>query len=203
MPSDAARAIPIKPLGSVPSDRIPVVSGARVRLVPYAFEHLEPACRMWGNAQVVAHIGGEARAPAVVWSSLQRSIGSWAMLGYGYWAVVDATTGDYLGEAGFLDGHRGLSPDISGVPEAGWCLDQPHWGRGLGTDIVRLIHDWADQALRVPETVCIISEGNTASVRLARRVGYVDAGQAQLGASTVRLLRRQSQPPRTTKERPS
>lgn len=182
----------IKSLGSVPYDRIPVVCGTRVCLRAFDLGLFEAACGMWADPEVVRYIGGEPRSQAMVWAALQRGIGSWAVLGYGYWAVVDRNTGAFLGEAGFLDGLRDLKPAISGIPEAGWCLARSAWGQGIATEVVTLMHDWADGALAAPETACIIDQGNEASVRVATKTGYVLAGLASFGSAQTQLFRRQS-----------
>ena len=79
-------------------------------------------------------------------------------------------SGAYLGEAGFQDMRRDMTPSIEGLPEAGWSLVAAAHGRGLATEAVRAMLAWADGNLDFVRTVCIIDDGNAASLRLASQM---------------------------------
>ncbi len=91
--------------------------------------------------------------------------------GFGYWTVVDRETGAFLGEAGFSDFKRGIDPDLSQWPEAGWAFGRASWGRGIGSEVVRAMHAWLDQNMAGP-SVCIIDDANSASRKVAEKAGY-------------------------------
>ena len=58
------------------------------------------------------------------------------MLDYGFWVVTDKVSGAFLGEVGFADFKRDLTPPL-GVPEIGWALMPHAHGKGLATEAVQ------------------------------------------------------------------
>ena len=79
-------------------------------------------CAFWADPEVVRYIGGRTFSREESWVRFLRHAGMWARMGFGFWAVTDRATGRYLGEAGFHDLKRDLSPSIEGTMEAGWAL---------------------------------------------------------------------------------
>ena len=55
-------------------------------------------------------------------------IGHWALRGYGWWAVEERATGEFLGRIGLYNPEGW--PEI----ELGWLLSRQSWGRGLATE---------------------------------------------------------------------
>lgn len=127
---------------------------------------------MSADPQVTRFIGGKPRTREESWLRFLRHPGVWTWLGFGYWAIEDRQSGAFIGEAGFHDMRRDMTPPIEGLPEAGWSLVPAAQGRGLATEVVRAMLDWSDHALDFDRTVCIINVDNEASIRLARRCGY-------------------------------
>ena len=161
----------IRSVGSVAPSDIPVIETARLRLRPYRLSDLDRAADMWSDHKVIRYIGGVTRSRAEVFATFQRMIGSWALLGYGYWVVADKQSDVFVGEIGFLEALRIINPAFAGTPEAGWGLMPEVWGKGVAGEALAAVLDWAD--VRFSETVCIIDPPNTASVRVAERAGYV------------------------------
>ena len=127
----------------------------------------------WGDKDVVRFIGGETRTPQDSWLTLMRNAGAWSLLGFGPWIICERETGDFVGDAGFCDYMRGMSPDISGWPEAGWVLAKRFWGKGYATEALSATHDWLDQH-HPGRSVCIIEPDHAASIRVAQKLGYRD-----------------------------
>lgn len=151
----------------------PTLLTTRLKLQPPAREDFDDYYAMWQDPAVVQFIGGQLRDRQDAWLTLMRQVGMWTVLGYGYWSVRTRRSGHYVGEVGFADYARGLEPDISGRPEAGWVLTQAHWGQGYATEALTAIHDWLDHSLPGRST-CIIEPDHTASIRVAQKVGYSD-----------------------------
>ena len=107
------------------------------------------------------------------WTRLLRQAGHWALLGYGLFAVEERESGRFVGEAGLGDFRRGLGPSFDTVPEAAWTLAAWAQGRGYATEAASAALRWVEERLRVPRTVCLIHTANLASLRLARRLGYI------------------------------
>jgi len=144
---------------------------------------------MWSEPAVVKHFGGEARPPDDVWMRLLRYGGLWALLGYGYWTIRETATGRFVGELGFADFHRVLSPGFDGAPEVGWTLSGWAQGRGMASEAVTAVLGWAD-AQGWKRTACMIVPANTTSLRLAGRHGYTPYAETDFKGKPVILLER-------------
>ena len=92
------------------------------------------------------------------------------MFGYGAWVVCDRTTGQVLGDIGLLESRRAIMPELT-VPEAGWTLIPAAQGKGYAGEAMRAVLDWAD-GRGLTRTCCIIDPENSASIRLAEKLGF-------------------------------
>ena len=84
---------------------------------------------------------------------------------YGMWLVFSKETGKLIGRAG-------LEHD-----EMGYMIAPELWNQGYATEVCRFIIDYARENTDFEELYCRIDEKNTASVRLAKRLGFVRNGQ--------------------------
>ena len=167
----------------------PTLTTDRLILRPFEEGDYPHAVAMWGDEDVVRFIGGATRSPQDVWFASVRGRGMWDVKGYGYWTVIDRESGVFMGEAGFADFRRGMTPDLSQWPEAGWAFGRASWGRGIASEAIAVMHDWLD-ANRPGQSVCIIDEGNRASRRVAEKSGYEFWTVSEIRGSSVNLYRR-------------
>jgi len=129
---------------------------------------------MWGGAIVTRHIGGRPFSAEEVWSKLLRYAGHWALLGYGYWVVVEKASGRFVGEVGFADFRRAIVPSLDGAPELGWVLAPWAHRRGFATEAVLAARAWGLGHFGPKRTVCLIDPDNVTSIRVAEKCGYVE-----------------------------
>jgi len=169
--------------------KAPVIETARLRLRPAEAGDLDAAAAVWADEEVVRFIGGKPRTRQEVWFALLRSAGLWIFKNYGYWVVTDRRTGEFLGEAGFADFQRGLPADLVPGPEAGWAFGRAAWGRGIATEAVTAAHGWLDANLK-GVSACVIEPANTASIRVAEKLGYARTGETLLSGVPVGTYRR-------------
>lgn len=155
-------------------DRAPTLESARLRLRAVRVDDLAASAAMWSDAEVVRYIGGKPSTRQESWSRLVRNVGLWTLLGYGYWAIEERSTGRFVGEVGFANLERTIEPSLDGIPEIGWVFVPAVWGQGFATEAVAEVMRWADANLDHPRTACIIAPGNAASIRVARKSGYRD-----------------------------
>jgi RimJ/RimL family protein N-acetyltransferase len=167
----------------------PTLLTDRLVLRPHTEEDFEPAAAMWSDPDVVRFVGGAVRPRRDVWTALLRGRGLWDVKGFGYWAICERRSGRFLGEGGFADFKRGLSPDLSLWPEAGWAFARDAWGMGIGTEAVRAMHDWLDDA-RPGASICIIDSGNAASQAIAKKCGYAYWCEADMNGAPIGVYRR-------------
>ena len=145
---------------------------------------------MWADPKVVEFITGKPSTASDSWSRLLRYIGHWQALGFGYWAVTGKETGAFLGEVGFADFKRDMTPSLDGVPESGWVIATAAHGRGLATEAVARIHLWADAERDWSKTACIFDPDHTASHNVARKIGYEVSGKADFGGLPTLVMHR-------------
>jgi ribosomal-protein-alanine N-acetyltransferase len=70
-----------------------------------------------------------------------------------------------------------VGQDIERVSaEIGYWIGEPYWGRGIMTDAVRLVTDYAFGALSLERVFAVPFVANVASCRVLERVGYVREG---------------------------
>lgn len=84
---------------------------------------------------------------------------------YGMWLVFSKETGKLIGRAGLEHNEMGymIAPEFQNL--------------GYATEVCRFIVDYAQKNTDFEELYCRIDEKNVASVRLAKRLGFVRNGQ--------------------------
>ncbi|MBC7977595.1 MAG: GNAT family N-acetyltransferase [Myxococcales bacterium] len=169
---------------------IPSVETERLTLSAHRPEDLDDLLALWTDPVVTRYLGRPATREEA-WARLQRYIGHWALFGHGFWAIRERATGRFVGDTGIGDLQRDLAVSFDGAPEAGWVLAS--WAHGLGyaTEAMTAVLAWAGATH--PRTVCIIRTDNTASLRVAAKLGYRELARAPYHGQPViafeRLLR--------------
>jgi RimJ/RimL family protein N-acetyltransferase len=153
---------------------VPEIETARLRMRGHQLDDFAACAAMWADPVVTRYIGGRPFTEEEVWARLLRYVGHWALLGFGYWAIEEKATGDFIGELGFADFKRDMEPSIKGVPELGWVLASKAHGKGYATEAVRAAVAWGETHFAKARTVCIIHPGNLASIRVAEKCGYTE-----------------------------
>lgn len=169
---------------------IPTIETPRTLLRAHRAGDFEDYARMWAAPEVVRFIGGQSRTRAESWIRFLRHAGMWHILGFGFWAIEEKASGRFIGEAGFHELKRDMSPSIEGLPEAGWALVPEAHGRGLASEVVSAVLAWGDLALPGTRQVCIIDPGHEASIRVARKCGFGNPVDAQLAGEKILLFER-------------
>jgi len=145
----------------------------RLILREHTLEDFDTLHAMWSEPAVYRHIIGRPSTREEAWNRLLRYSGHWRLLGYGYWAVEERATGDFVGEMGFADYHRDIDPSLDGRPELGWALRTAVHRKGYATEALLAIAAWGDAHFAGNETSAIIALDNTASIRLAEKIGFI------------------------------
>ena len=87
--------------------------------------------------------------------------------GFGLWAVILRETGDFIGQCGLTK----QPVDNTQVTEIGYLLQRDHWHNGYATEAALVCKDYAFSVLGEQEVYSIIRPENTASIRVAERLG--------------------------------
>src|SRR5262245_53322922 len=153
-------------------DRAPRIETERLVLRAHTADDLPTCAAMWSNEDVIRYIGGRPFTREEVWARLLRYAGMWAMLGHGFWALEEKSSGRLAGEVGIMEARRDIKPSFEGTPEVGWALMPAYQGKGYAAEAVQAALRWGDAQLNTPKFVCIISEENAPSIRLAEKFGF-------------------------------
>ncbi|GAA0658307.1 RimJ/RimL family protein N-acetyltransferase [Sphingomonas insulae] len=164
----------------------PALRTERLVLRGHAPDDLAVLAAMWQAPAVYQMIGGAPRPDEEVWIRLLRSIGQWQAFGYGSWVVADDT--GVVGEIGLIEARRAIDPPLA-VPEVGWTLAPAAHGRGYAHEALCAALAWAD-GQGIVHTTCIIDPGNTPSLKLAAKVGYVPVRDATYKDHPIHVLER-------------
>ena len=150
----------------------PTLETERLILRPHLAQDLAECHALWSHPEVYRYTSGKPSTEQDAWRRILMYTGHWKILGYGYWAILEKATGLYLGQGGFADFRRELTPSIHGIPEAGWVFAPHAHGKGYAHEFMRAAYDWATHAKLGPHTVCIIDPKNLASLKLAAKLGF-------------------------------
>ncbi len=145
----------------------------RLRLRPFREEDLEAYSAMVADPQTMTFMGGP-RDRSRAWADIAWCLGHWTLRGYGLWAAEEKASGDLIGRIGLLnpEGWPGL--------EVGWLVARSHWGRGLATEGGRASLAYAFEALGADHVISLINPDNSASIRVAEKLGERPEGRIEL-----------------------
>jgi RimJ/RimL family protein N-acetyltransferase len=167
---------------------IPTIETERLILSGPTSTDYRDIAAMWADPDVVRHIGGVPFSDEDSWARLLKYIGHWELMGFGTWIVRDRA-GTFVGEVGLFDLHRTIDPQVS-IPEVGWVLAKHAHRKGYATEAVTRALAWGDEHLGRPTYGCIIDYDNTASLRVAEKVGFREHTRTVYKGTTVIMLRR-------------
>jgi ribosomal-protein-alanine N-acetyltransferase len=85
----------------------------------------------------------------------------------GLWATVERSSGAFLGRCGLLPWEIEGEHDI----ELAFLIEKSRWREGFATEAATAIANHARNVLGIQRLVCLIMPGNSASVRVAQKVG--------------------------------
>ena len=169
----------------------PSIETSRLRLRAHAADDLSRSCTLWGNPAVTLFIGGKPSTPQQCWARILTYVGHWNLLGFGYWLVEDRVTGEFLGEVGFANFNRDLTPAFGTTPEVGWAFLPSAQGKGYAHEAVLAGLTWMEQNHPTEKVVCMIAPDNQPSLKLARKLGFEEFTRASYhGEATILFERR-------------
>jgi len=136
---------------------------------------LDGWAELMADPEATRHIGG-VQPRAAAWRSLATMVGSWSMVGFGMFSVLERASGAWVGRVG------PWSPEGWPGTEVGWGLRRAYWGRGYAVEAALAAIDWAFDTLGWSEVIHVIAPANTASQAVARRLGSAPRGAVTLPA---------------------
>ena len=138
-------------------------------------DDLEDLCRITSDPEVMKFLGdGEPMDRMLTWRQMATFMGHWYFRGYGIWAVEEKSSGRVIGRIGFMNpvGWPGF--------ELGWTLARDSWGKGYATEGARRALEYAFTDMKREHVISLIEPTNTASIRVAERLGERVEGQTTI-----------------------
>ena len=160
---------------------IPTLRTDRLVLRAFRAADIDAWAPMEADPEVVRYRGNKPRARNEVWEMLERSLGQWALRGYGLFAIELAAEGRFAGFAGVL--HPADWPEA----ELSYSLAREFWGRGIATEAARAARDWAFANHDFARLASFIWPDNARSIRVAEKLGAVRESLVSLRGVEVQV----------------
>ncbi|MCH7345356.1 GNAT family N-acetyltransferase [Pelomonas sp. CA6] len=173
-------ALPSRPSDAAPRLEIPVLETERLRLLAPG-----PACAaayqsFYTDAQASYFYGGPL-TPGAAWARLAADLGSWALQGFGVWAVQRRADAAIVGVCGFWQG-------LGWPRELTWWLLPQARGQGLALEASRAALRQAYDGWRWPSVQTYMKDDNAAARALVLRLGGVRVGRPDFPDGMARDL---------------
>ncbi len=152
---------------------IPVLHTERLILRGHTLEDFPAFAAMRADPVVMKFIGmGDTLDEEEAWTNFRSIAGHWAYVNFGVWAIEEKAGSTLIGSIGYADKKRPSSHPASGAPEMGWSLASSAHGKGFASEALRAALAWGREFFGPARVVCVIGDGNDASVRLAEKHGF-------------------------------
>ena len=152
----------------------PTLETARLILRPTRAEDFDGWAMLMAD-EASKFIGGP-QPRSTAWRGFVSVAGAWSMHGYSMFSVIEKASGRWIGRVGpwVPEGWPGT--------EVGWGLNKDAYGRGYATEAAIASIDWAFDTLGWTDVIHCIDPENTASQRVAERLGSANRGPGRLPA---------------------
>jgi RimJ/RimL family protein N-acetyltransferase len=146
----------------------PTLETPRLILRPPVQEDFNDFAAFCADEEVMRMLGGVTPRHGA-WRQMATIAGSWALMGFGMFSVIEKESGRWVGRLGPWQpgGETGGWLDT----EVGWGLVRAVQGKGYATEGASAAIDWAFDALGWTRVVHCIAKENTPSQAVAQRLG--------------------------------
>ncbi len=151
----------------------PTLTTERLILRPTLQEDLDGWAALMEDEEASRFIGGPQERPAA-WRGMASMAGSWALIGFGMFSVVEKDSGKWVGRIG------PWQPEGWPGPEVGWGLLREFWGKGYAVEAAAASIDWAFDNLGWTDVIHCIDPANTPSQKVAERLGPANRGPGRM-----------------------
>ena len=143
----------------------------RLLLRPFAPDDAVVVHRVYSDPDVMRYVAtGPMASIAVTERLLYDYNAHQRRLGYSFWAVIERSSGDLIGDAG-------LYRTPSGEVELGYTLGAAWWGLGYATEAASRWLEAAFGELGVPEVVALAEPANVGSLHVLEKLGMRRTGE--------------------------
>lgn len=146
----------------------------RLILRPLAARDAEPHIAMMRDPRTAAFLSPTKRPQdrMDLWRQFASYLGHWEIREFGFFAMEDKQTGEFVGRAGpwMPEGWPGL--------ECGWAVAPEHWGKGYAPEAAIAAVRWVfAQFPDLDRIISVIDPENANSQAVARKIGEEKSGE--------------------------
>jgi len=136
----------------------------RLALRPWTEDDFDSLAIFYSDRLNAKYVGGLKNSDEA-WRALATHIGHWQLKGFGYWAVDERISGEFVGCVGLWQS--------AGWPELelGYWLMPEHQGKGFALEAAQRCKDYARKELQSESLVSYIDSSNAPSIKLAEKMG--------------------------------
>lgn len=145
---------------------IPIIETERLIMRGWQESDFDGFAEMFSKQENVRFVGG-AGDRQTVWRRMAAYAGHWVLRGYGFWALEEKATKQFVGYAGLW------FPEGWEEPEIGWGLTVLGRGKGYASEAALRTRQYAYETLGWKTVVSCIDVENTPSIAIAERLGAV------------------------------
>jgi len=162
--------------------------------VPEDADALAP---MYADPEVMRYVGdGRTLSRAETERSVLRTIERWEADSFGLFTTVRKEDGAVIGRVGLLVWNtetwepttRSAADGGPTEVEVGYTLGRDYWGQGYATEAAGAVRDYALGELGAERLIALIVHGNTASEKVARKLGLEHERDIMLGRREAQLF---------------
>ena len=151
----------------------PFLMTERLILRPPSAADMDGWTAFHADAENMRFLGGpQSRAEA--WRSLCGMTGAWTIKGFAMFSMIRRDTGQWIGRTG------PWMPEGWPGPEVGWSVMHEFSGQGYALEASAASLDYVFDVLRWEKVIHCIDPENTASQKLAQRLGSTNQGPTRM-----------------------
>ncbi len=148
-------------------ERLPIIlETERLTLRYQQPSDVEPLVDLWADPEVTRYMGGP-RDREWLESALEETACDPYAERYDLWPLIEKETGQVVGDCGLLDKEVEGRTEIELI----YVLASSAWGRGYATEIGQALKAYAFEEMGLGRLIALIEPENTASARVAEKVG--------------------------------
>jgi RimJ/RimL family protein N-acetyltransferase len=143
---------------------MPSIETDRLLLRMIRADDLDHLAALLSDPDVVKYVGdGQPSGREEAVRALESIIRHWERHGFGRWAVVDKSSGKFIGFGGLRS--------LFGTPEVVYHLAKAHWGKGYASEMARATLRFGFEERGFDRIVAITKPQNAASIHVMDKVG--------------------------------
>jgi RimJ/RimL family protein N-acetyltransferase len=143
---------------------IPTLETERLTMRAWRQADFEPFAQFYADPATAAFVGGTCDRD-IAWRRMAAYVGHWSLRGYGFWALEEKNSCQFVGYAGLW------FPEGWPEPEVGWGLLKFGQGKGLATEAALRARQYGYSNVGFKTLISFIDLRNKASCALAERMG--------------------------------